>query len=454
MASTTPNTTGVIRYSEAEIDQKFEELRRKIPGLENFKRSSTALSVLLDLSNCHEQMLGILRDGFSDVCIPFWQGTIPNTLAPSRFNNIIQLQERFLLDYLPIPQGAERGKHFRLSNNHLQRDYNNPSLVPRGLKVVKTIGKGGYGFVDAVEDTSTRSQFALKRITRDADPKRSAEQLRYVTLELNALKKIRDQPTGGIHFVELVCGFTDPMFYGILMEPLADCNLDEFLQTFASTPQRDESLLATWYGCLATALAYLHFNLRIRHKDIKPQNILVIGRNVVFTDFGMALDWSESGQTTTNQEKLLSPRYAAPETDRDEPRNSSADIWPLGCVFLEMTAASKGWTRQDLDHFLMNPGSTVMRYVKNIKGIKDVIEELRRRQSRYGNAPLEWVEKMLQVDARSRPTARTLRSMIFESETAHCQLFCGICCRSMPWLPSTSVNSGPALGAILSEPQV
>jgi serine/threonine protein kinase len=82
---------------------------------------------------------------------------------------------------------------------------------------------------------------------------------------------------------------------------------------------------------------------RIRHKDIKPQNILVKGMNVLITDFGTALDWSkDSGATTSGHPGPTSVNYIAPEVAEHEDRNESSDIWSLGCVFLEMTVKCCG----------------------------------------------------------------------------------------------------------------
>lgn len=140
-----------------------------------------------------------------------------------------------------------------------------------------------------------------------------------------------------------VCSFsirsyTDPKWVVILMTPVADGDLRHFLD------RKDVSqfhiLIRHFYGCLATAVQYLHVN-RIRHKDLKPQNILVKGTKVLITDFGTALDWTDrSRATTTGNPGPYSAAYAAPEVADRENRSESSDIWSLGCVFLEMTVSS------------------------------------------------------------------------------------------------------------------
>lgn len=45
--------------------------------------------------------------------------------------------------------------------------------------------------------------------------------------------------------------------------------------------------LTNGMGCLSNALAYIH-GAGIKHKDIKPSNILVLGDVMILSDFGSA----------------------------------------------------------------------------------------------------------------------------------------------------------------------
>jgi serine/threonine protein kinase len=129
--------------------------------------------------------------------------------------------------------------------------------------------------------------------------------------------------------------YTDPKYVGLLMSPVADCDLKAFLKR-DPFPIDDLHLLRGFFGCLCSAVLYLH-NSKCRHKDLKPENILVYMNNVLITDFGTARDWSEqSRSTTTGRSGAYTPGYAAPEVVDEEPRSSSADIWSLGCVYLDM----------------------------------------------------------------------------------------------------------------------
>ncbi|KAH7128096.1 cyclin-dependent kinase, partial [Dendryphion nanum] len=72
------------------------------------------------------------------------------------------------------------------------------------------------------------------------------------------------------------------------------------------------------------------------HRDIKPHNTLVKGDCVFFTDFGIALDWEGLSCSASTEDTGKTLAYAAPEVTKYEKRNTAADVWSLGCVFIEM----------------------------------------------------------------------------------------------------------------------
>ena len=60
-----------------------------------------------------------------------------------------------------------------------------------------------------------------------------------------------------------------------------------------------------------SAVAYLH-DQKIRHKDLKPSNILLTSDNLILSDFGSATDFSHLSQSATDNERGT-PKYFAPE---------------------------------------------------------------------------------------------------------------------------------------------
>lgn len=112
------------------------------------------------------------------------------------------------------------------------------------------------------------------------------------------------------HLVRLVSSYTDPQYIGLLMEPVADCDLKHFLNQ-TPLPPGCFSLLRRSFGCLASAVKCLHES-KCRHKDLKPGDILVKEDNLLITDFGTARDWNDwTRGTTFGRSGPFTPAYAA-----------------------------------------------------------------------------------------------------------------------------------------------
>ena len=134
--------------------------------------------------------------------------------------------------------------------------------------------------------------------------------------------------------------YTDLEFVGFIMSPVADCNLQEFLDR-TPFPREDLETIRGHFGCLAATLSYLHDH-ECRHKDLKPHNVLIKDGKVLITDFGTAHDWSELTRSTTEgKPDAFTRAYAAPEVINEERRSSSADVWSLGCVYMDLVVRER-----------------------------------------------------------------------------------------------------------------
>ena len=177
------------------------------------------------------------------------------------------------------------------------------------------------------------------------------------------------------HIIKLVGSYTQGRILGILLWPVAICDLAIFMEEYeeavagnwtsgllpqfcilngASDPGTSFIALTRrftgWFGCLASGIDHLHRN-GIRHKDIKPRNILLTRQNLYITDFGLAKDFSEASTSITDGIERGTYKYFAPEVARYEPRGRAADIFSLGCVFSEMATVISGRTLTEFDSF-------------------------------------------------------------------------------------------------------
>ena len=124
------------------------------------------------------------------------------------------------------------------------------------------------------------------------------------------------------------------------MLPIADSDLRGFLNK-SSFNSAEYDCIREAFGCLCAAILYLQ-KAQIRHKDIKPANVLIRQQKVYVTDFGICRDWLDSTRSTTAGEvRYISEAYAAPEVVAKDPRSTSADIWSLGCVYLDMIVSNR-----------------------------------------------------------------------------------------------------------------
>ena len=104
-----------------------------------------------------------------------------------------------------------------------------------------------------------------------------------------------------------------------------------FLELYENTLNRLQKSI----GCIASAVAWLH-DCQIRHKDLKPSQILISTSGVWLSDFGWSKDVSEMTCSTTVGGKTTTPKYLAPERALNQPCGRPEDLFSLGCIFLEI----------------------------------------------------------------------------------------------------------------------
>jgi serine/threonine protein kinase len=150
-----------------------------------------------------------------------------------------------------------------------------------------------------------------------------------------------------------------------LLYPVADCNLEDYLHDIYANAKPilldewwdDYYTMQSFYHCLSSALQHIHMNLT-KHMDIKPQNILIIKSSKrtrpMIADFGIARSYQSLEDTETDGVTSFTKRYAAPEVVKQDSRGLFADIFSMGCVFLEIFAATQANYRGDLHGTLQN----------------------------------------------------------------------------------------------------
>lgn len=119
----------------------------------------------------------------------------------------------------------------------------------------------------------------------------------------------------------------------IVMELIDGITLKQYMQKKQGRLNWRESLY--FITQIVRALGHAH-SRGIIHRDIKPQNIMVLrDGSVKVADFGIARIMS-AAQTTLTQEALGSVHYISPEQARGSHIDARADIYSAGVVLYEM----------------------------------------------------------------------------------------------------------------------
>lgn len=221
-------------------------------------------------------------------------------------------------------------------------DDDRSSLVGTRLgpyRLLEPIGRGGMGSVYSAErdDEHYRKRVAIKVVKRGMDTDEVLARFRHERQILAGL----EHPYIG----RLLDGGTTPEgqpFF--VMEYVQGEPIDAYCRRHALSLEARLRLFLR----VCEAVSYAHRSLVI-HRDLKPQNILVIAEGVPkLLDFGVAklLAVGETpGLTNTSFASApLTPEYASPEQVRGEPITTASDVYSLGTVLFELltgTAAQR-----------------------------------------------------------------------------------------------------------------
>ena len=252
---------------------------------------------ILRLIGCEEALDDFVSHNLSDFGLPYTATNLPDAVKGAKARQDFLNLQNMVLNPQAVDLEDDGGPHKNFL--HSANEY---YIVKRKL------GHGGFGEVDHVISRLSLTESARKRIPRGRTFKQDRASLRSFANELKNLKLLSHH-----HLVKLVGSYTDEDWVGLIMRPVADTDLESYLRSNPNNMEARKSCLRKFFGCLAAAVNYLH-ERKVRHKDIKPKNVLVKAGEVLLTDFGTSHNWSDNANSTTEGTvRALTRRYCAPE---------------------------------------------------------------------------------------------------------------------------------------------
>lgn len=201
-------------------------------------------------------------------------------------------------------------------------------LLDNRYEILECIGTGGMAVVYKARCHRLNRLVAVKilkpELARDAEFRRRFHD------ESQAVAMLSHPNIVAVYDVS----HSDDLDY-IVMELIDGITLKQYMQKKGLPLNWREAL--HFITQIMKALSHAH-SRGIIHRDIKPQNIMVLrDGSVKVADFGIAR-LASAAQSTLTQEALGSVHYISPEQARGSHIDSRADIYSAGVVLYEMTA--------------------------------------------------------------------------------------------------------------------
>lgn len=289
------------------------------------------------------------------------------------------------------------------------------------LRVVKRLGRGGFGEVYEVESPSgVRS--AVKVSLDPIDGKNAA-----VKKELENLDVVKDL-TRHPHIVNLLDFWLVAHYLVTRWELATDGSLREKLEEYEKQGQKGlpQELLLEWMKEVAEAVDFLN-SKGIYHRDIKPSNLLLFHGHVKIADLGLA---KVVGASTASHTGSGTMGYIPLEAWQEHRLTSTVDLYSLAATYVKL--------RTGEDPFGRTPHEVVERQKSGnpvVMGLRPEEVELVRRalatrpEERPQEGAVAWVRSVsetVQEKRRPKPVAPpasipspTARSQTIEHDTSN-----------------------------------
>uniref|UniRef100_A0AAY4CQI4 G protein-coupled receptor kinase n=1 Tax=Denticeps clupeoides TaxID=299321 RepID=A0AAY4CQI4_9TELE len=191
----------------------------------------------------------------------------------------------------------------------------------------RTLGKGGFGEVCAVQVKITGQMYACKKLDKKRLKRKGGEKM--ALLEKLILEKVNSR-----FIVNLVYAYATRTHLCLVISLMNGGDLKYHIYKMGEHGLSMDRV-RYYTAQITTGILHLHA-LDIVYRDMKPENVLLDSNGQCrLSDLGLAVELP-SGKTIC--QKAGTSGYMAPEILKQEPYRTSVDWWALGCSLYEMVA--------------------------------------------------------------------------------------------------------------------
>lgn len=229
----------------------------------------------------------------------------------------------------------DHSRYLQMLKEEFQKKYKVPPDFEQNsdnFDKIKAIGKGAYGEVFLVRDTTSFTYHAMKVVEKAVVVDR--KHVKHLMLEKKILECISFP-----FCVGLDCAFKDNIYLYFVLPYISGGEMFTYIQKYGTF---SDTLSKFYASQVVLALEYLHY-CDVVHRDIKPENILVDSNGFLkLCDFGFCKVLKKKTWTLCG-----TPEYLAPEVILSKGYSFSVDWWATGVLIFEMIAGHPPFCASD-----------------------------------------------------------------------------------------------------------
>jgi len=278
-----------------------------------------------------------------------------------------------------------------------------PGVVIDDYIIEKKLGQGGMGVVFRALQISLDRHVALKILTLDNQTEESV---------IDFVREAR--ASAGLHHQHIVqayaVGQSEGGIYYLAMELVNGQTLKEILDEQQKLPL-DTALNITKQ--VSDALAYAWNQSQLVHRDIKPDNIMVVNNLAKLMDLGLSRFANDSLESTDDEDSIMgTPQYISPEQLIGGDMDFRGDMYSLGATLYHFITGEFPFSGTSVTEIarkhLQEPLTPPSHYDASIpKSVCKLLEKMMAKQPEDRFQSMEALSKEIEKIRRANNTSTT-----------------------------------------------